>query len=119
MSRGKRKRPSAAAKPLEDNGLQTQDMPELTDDEVLDVAEQLQPPVCPFPGAPDAGDKDPLVMSWYREHSTHEEYCRRYENRIVPQGEFMTPQTSGLFERPPTDFDDEEEPVKKPHVILS
>jgi hypothetical protein len=90
----------------------------LIDEEVLKVASELKPPVCPFPGRPDAGDKDPLVMSWYREHCTLEEYCRRYENRVVPQGEFMAPQTSGLFERPPSDFDDEEEPVKKPNVIM-
>jgi hypothetical protein len=90
----------------------------LTDEEAtaLALAESQafnEPPVCPFPGDPSMGDKDPEVVAWYRDNAP-EEYARRYANRIIPQHLPEPPIESG----PPKDFDDEEEPVKKPNVIM-
>lgn len=95
----------------------------LTDDDIRDfvaaLPEEIAPAACPFPGRPDMGDKDPLVMAWYRDNATEEEYVRRYNNRIVPQGEFITPRFGGVFQRGPvSDFEDEADEVKKPTVIL-
>jgi hypothetical protein len=70
-------------------------------------------PVCPFPGDPSMGDKDPEVVAWYRDNAP-EEYARRYANRIIPKDLPPPPVESG----PPKDFEDEEEPVKKLNVIM-
>jgi hypothetical protein len=101
----------------------------LTDEHVFEVAGAIAelPPetfheervaliesvTCPFPGDPSMGDKDPEVVAWYRDNAP-EEYARRYANRIIPQHLPEPPIESG----PPKDFDDEEEPVKRPNVIM-
>jgi hypothetical protein len=142
MSRGKRKHRHPAEEQAETIADMTQDAPaeHLTDEQVLDVAEAIRldapqeisrseelretlrevhgdshaPPVCPFPGDPSMGDKDPEVVAWYRDNAP-EEFERRYANRTIPTN---LPEPK-IETGPPTDFDDEEEPVKKPHVILS
>jgi hypothetical protein len=119
MSRGKKKQLHPVEEQANTIASVTQDAPaeQLTDEQVLDVTEEVfrvetGEPTCPFPGDPSMGDKDPEVVAWYRDNAP-EEFARRYANRIVPQSLPEPRIESG----PPRDFDDEEEPVKKPNVI--
>lgn len=129
MSRGKRKQNKSLGK-----------SEQLTDEKVESLGQEMyenaeivteqHPAICPIPTDPAMGDKTPEVMDWYREHAP-EEYTIRYSNRVTPHqrgGRHIAQPvdrfTKTVFdpklgkEVPISDFEDEAEPMKKPHVIM-
>jgi hypothetical protein len=81
--------------------------------------------LCPVPTDPAMGDKTPGVMAWYRENRP-EEYKRRYGNRVCPvvDDEAVRMRKGvgcafGDVERGPvSDFEEEDEVMVKPRVIM-